>query len=165
MTYSIGDVAEILGIAPSTIRYYDKRGLLPFVDRDSAGRRQFKDNDFNFLQVIECMKKSGLKIDEIRDFVEMCMQGDMTLEDRYNFLDREERVLMAKIETLQQQLDFLRYKKWYYKTSLEAGTEQVHFDQSGNVASNTREIYERELAHCGDIRRLIDYHKMVKETE
>ena len=158
MDYSIGDVSQILGVNPSTIRYYDKRGLLPFVNRDKTGRRIFKDNDFNFLQVIECMKKSGLKIDQIREFIDMCMKGDMTLKQRYNFLDREEQILMKKIETLQNQLNFLRYKKWYYKTSIEARTEAIHFDQNGNVSQQTQKQYEEELSKCGNIRELIDYH-------
>ena len=52
MRYSIGQVAEKLAVPPSTLRFYDKKGLLPFVDRDEVGRRSFKDNDLNFLEVI-----------------------------------------------------------------------------------------------------------------
>jgi DNA-binding transcriptional MerR regulator len=57
--YSIGEVADKMHMPASTIRYYEKQGLLPFVDRDENGRRAFKDNDFNFLEVINCMKKAG----------------------------------------------------------------------------------------------------------
>lgn len=159
MTYSISDVAKKTGISPTTLRYYDKRGLLPFVNRDKNGRRAFKDNDFNFLQVIECMKKSGLTIEQIRTFIEMCMAGDMTLKKRYDFLDREEKSLVEQINTLQAQLDFLRYKKWYYKTSLEAGTEKVHFTKEGNVDPRTRKQYKEELAKCANIHDLIDYRQ------
>lgn len=159
MKYSIGDAAKRMEISPTTLRYYDKRGLLPFVDRDKNGRRVFKENDFNFLQVIECMKKSGLTIEQIRTFIEMCMVGDMTFKKRYDFLDREEHHLMKQIQTLQSQLDFLRYKKWYYKTSLLAGTEKVHFTKNGDVDPNTRKQYETELANCGNLHDLIDYHE------
>ncbi|KRN53998.1 hypothetical protein IV84_GL000684 [Pediococcus damnosus] len=61
MNYSIGEVAEKMGTNTSTLRYYDKKGLLPFVDRDAAGRRKFKDNDFNFLKVINCLKKVAFR--------------------------------------------------------------------------------------------------------
>ncbi|KRL53494.1 MerR family transcriptional regulator [Furfurilactobacillus rossiae] len=159
MSYSISDVAEIMGTSPSTLRYYDKKGLLPFVDRDSAGRRAFKDNDFNFLKVIECMKKCGLTISQIRHFIDMCMDGDTTLEQRYDFLDVEERSLMTKIEALQEQLDFIRYKKWYYKTSLEKGTENIHLLSDGTVDPQTQAQYNRALSECGDIHQLINYQK------
>ena len=89
MRYSIGDVAEEMNLPTSTLRYYDRKGLLPFVDRDSAGRRSFKDNDLNFLQVIECMKKCGMTITEIRHFIDLCMQGDVTLMGRYELLEKD----------------------------------------------------------------------------
>lgn len=157
MAYSIGEVADRMHMNASTIRYYDKQGLLPFVDRDENGRRAFKDNDFNFLEVINCMKKSGLKIAQIRQFIDLCMQGDMTLLARYQFLDREEAVLTKQISTLQAQLDFLRYKKWYFKTAVEAGTEKIHMTSDGKrVQPDIKEQYEAELAKCVDLRALLD---------
>lgn len=159
MRYAIGDVAEIMDMPQSTIRYWDKKGLLPFVDRDENGRRDFKDNDLNFLEVINCMKQSGLKISQIRQFIDLCMQGDMTLKQRYDFLDKEEKVLMEKIETLQKQLDFLRYKKWYYKTSLEAGTEAVHMTEDGKkVQPDIKEQYQKQLEKCTSIDELINFN-------
>ena len=158
MRYAIGDVAEIMDMPQSTIRYWDKKGLLPFVDRDENGRRDFKDNDLNFLEVINSMKQSGLKISQIRQFIDLCMQGDMTLKQRYDFLDKEEKVLMEKIETLQKQLDFLRYKKWYYKTSLEAGTEAVHMTKDGTkVQPDIKEQYQKQLEKCTSIDELINF--------
>lgn len=94
MRYTIGEVAEKLNIPNSTLRYYDKKGLLPFVDRDQAGRRSFKDNDLNFLEVIECMKKCGMTIKEIRYFIDLCMAGDVTLDARYQLLADEEQAVV-----------------------------------------------------------------------
>lgn len=133
MTYSISQAAAMMGTTPSTIRYYDKNGLLPFVKRDQNGRRAFVDNDFNFLKVINCLKKSGVPVKDIAGFINLCMQGDQTLAERYDYLDQEETVIEAKVAELQEQLDFLRFKKWYYKTSLQAGTEAVHFMEGTNI--------------------------------
>lgn len=164
MRYTIGDVAEIMDMPQSTIRYWDKKGLLPFVDRDKNGNRNFKDNDLNFLEVINCMKKSGLKIAQIKQFIDLCMQGDMTLEQRYDFLDREEKVLMKKIDALQAQLDFLCYKKWYFKTAVQAGTEKIHMTPDGKrVQPDIKEQYRKELAKCVDLRDLIDLNQRDKE--
>lgn len=93
LNYSIEQVAAKMGTNASTLRYYDKKGLLPFVDRDAAGRRQFKDNDFNFLEVIDCLKKSGVPVKDIGKFISLCLQGDGTLHQRYDYLDHEEGVL------------------------------------------------------------------------
>ncbi|MBP2057536.1 DNA-binding transcriptional MerR regulator [Lactobacillus colini] len=160
MKYSIGQVAEIMGINTSALRFYDKKGLIPFVKRDENGRRYFEDNDLNFIEVIDCMKKSGLEINDIKKFISLCMSGDQTLKERYDFLDHEEEVLIQRIKELQAQLAFLRYKKWYYKTSLEAGTEGIHFMPGTNeVDPNTKKQYEQELQKCSNIHELIDYRK------
>lgn len=158
MKYYIGQVAEIMGINPSALRFYDRKGLIPFVKRDENGRRYFENNDLNFIEVIDCMKKSDLKVNDIRQFIDLCMAGDTTLEKRYEFLDKEEHTLENQIKMLEDQLAFLRYKKWYYKTSLEAGTEDIHFIPGTNhVDPGTKKQYEKELKKCNDIHELVDY--------
>lgn len=155
--YSIGDVAKIMGISTSAIRFYDRKGLLPFVERDAAGRRKFKPNDLNFLEVIDCLKQSGVPIRDIGHFISLCMQGDGTLKQRYDYLDQEEAALQSSIDRMKSQLAFLRYKKWYYKTSVEAGTESIHFAPGSNVVDpKTKSQYQEALQHCSDLRDLID---------
>lgn len=65
MLYTVGEMAKKLGIAPSTLRYYDQEGLLPFVERSSGGVREFKDSDYEWLQVIGCLKKTGMPLKDI----------------------------------------------------------------------------------------------------
>ncbi len=65
MLYTVGEMAKKLGVAPSTLRFYDKEGLLPFVERSGGGMRVFKDEDFEWLQVIGCLKKAGMKLCDI----------------------------------------------------------------------------------------------------
>ena len=59
MLYTVGEIAKKIGVAPSTLRYYDKEGLLPFVERSDGGIRMFKDADLEWLSIIECLKKNG----------------------------------------------------------------------------------------------------------
>lgn len=153
--YSIGDVAEKMGISTSAIRFYDRKGLLPFVERDNAGRRKFKQNDLNFLEVINCLKKSGVPIKDIAHFIDLCMQGDGTLQERYDYLDHEEAALEQRIKKMKDQLDFLRFKKWYYKTSVEAGTEKIHFTPGTNVVNpDTKHQYQTALKNTNDLYSL-----------
>jgi DNA-binding transcriptional MerR regulator len=77
MIYTVGEMAQKLGVPASTLRYYDKEGLLPFVERSSGGIRMFRENDFEWLQVIRCMKKAGMSIKDIRQYIELSMQGDL----------------------------------------------------------------------------------------
>lgn len=78
MVYTVGEMAKLLGVTASTLRYYDKEGLLPFVERSSGGIRMFQESDIEWLQVIGCMKKAGMSIKDIRQYIEMALQGDDT---------------------------------------------------------------------------------------
>ena len=80
--YTIKDAAELLHVPPSTIRYYDKEGLLPFVARLESGYRLFSEDDMALLRVIECLKKTGMPIKEIRQFIDWLQEGDASLEKR-----------------------------------------------------------------------------------
>ena len=66
MVYTVGEMARLLGVPASTLRYYDKEELLPFVERSSGGIRMFQEKDFEWLQIIGCMKKAGMPIKDIR---------------------------------------------------------------------------------------------------
>lgn len=66
MDYTIGEVAKIINISPHTLRFYDKEGLLPFVERSESGIRRFKEEDFGKLMIIECLKKTGMPIKDIK---------------------------------------------------------------------------------------------------
>lgn len=125
--FLIGEISERYGISQDTLRYYDKAGLLPFVKKNSAGRREFTEDDLGYIEVIDCLKRSGIAVKEIAKFMDWCVVGDRTLPQRYAFMTEQEAALEQKIHELQAQLDFLRWKKWYYQTANEAGTETIFF--------------------------------------
>lgn len=130
MSYTIKQAAELTHLTPVTLRYYDKLGLLPFVERKESGYRVFSDGDIAMLRVIECLKKSGMSMKEIQQFSEWVQMGDDSLQERYQmFLDRKKDV-ERQMEELQNTLDFINHKCWYYKTAIEAGTERIHFKES-----------------------------------
>ena len=82
MLYTVGEMAKLLGIPTSTLRYYDKEGLLPFVERSEGGIRVFKDNDYEWLKIIDCLKKTGMPLKDIKEFILMAIQGDDTIDRR-----------------------------------------------------------------------------------
>ena len=90
--YSIGQVSEKFNLPVSTLRYYDKEGLLPNIER-SSGIRKFSDRDLETLNVIECLKKSGLEIKDIRQFIQWCAEGNGTYSKRLElFIKQKENV-------------------------------------------------------------------------
>lgn len=126
MTYTIRQVAEKMGVTVPTLRYYDKEGLLPFVDKKPDGTRVFKDEDFQGLAVITCMKNSGTPIKDIKRYMDLCVEGDSTLKERMEiFLERKEAV-QKQMEELNKVMETINHKIWYYETAIEAGTEAIH---------------------------------------
>ncbi|KSU83233.1 DNA-binding transcriptional regulator, MerR family [Fictibacillus enclensis] len=125
-TYSISEVAKELNLTVYTLRYYDKEGLMPFVERTPNGNRLFKESDISALKVIECLKATGMPIKEIKTFIDWCSEGDSTLEQRYKmFLERKANV-EAQMEELKKTMEIIQHKCSYYKTAMDGGTEDIH---------------------------------------
>ena len=122
MVYTVGEMAKKLGVPASTLRYYDKEGLLPFVKRSSGGIRMFQDSDFEWLQVIGCMKKAGMSIKDIRRYIEMALQGDDTIDLRLEMFRHQREVLQRQMAELQHTMEMVEYKCWYYETAKARGT-------------------------------------------
>lgn len=125
MFYTVGEMAKKIGLAPSTLRYYDKEGLLPFVECSSSAIRMFKDADFEWLQVIECLKKTGMQLCNIKRFVEMAMQGDETIDERLFLIKKQQQAVKEQIDALNETLKTLEFKTWYYETAKAAGTTEI----------------------------------------
>ena len=120
--YTIGQVSERFDLPVSTLRYYDKEGLFPALTRTS-GIRRFGEQELEALRVIECLKRSGLEIKEIKQFMAWCAQGSETYPQRHAlFVQQAERV-EAEIERLQKSLDMIRFKCWYYEQAIQDGNE------------------------------------------
>ena len=79
MVYTVGEMAKRMGVAASTLRYYDKEGLLPFVERSPGGIRLFRETDVEWLNVIGCLTSAGMSIGDIREYIRLAMQGDGTI--------------------------------------------------------------------------------------
>lgn len=93
---TIGEIAKKLNIPVHTLRYYDNEGLLMFVERDSAGRRDFKETDVIMLNTILCLKSIGIPLKDIKQYVEWCTEGAVTLEERYNMFLEQKKLLKIK---------------------------------------------------------------------
>ncbi len=125
MPYTIKDMSEMTGLPASTLRYYDKQGLLPNLRRDQNNIRIFTDEDYKNLRLIECLKRSGLSIKDIKNFIDMAEEGDTALNERLAIFTRRREILKRELADLQEVLRVIEYKCWYYGHACEAGTESV----------------------------------------
>ena len=122
--YSIGQVSEMFGLPVSTLRYYDKEGLFPDIQRVS-GIRKFSENELEALRVIDCLKKSGLEIKDIKQFMEWSKEGSKTFEVRKELFEKQKEVVEKEIAKLERVLAMLKYKSWYYEEAIKAGNEEA----------------------------------------
>ena len=120
--FTIGQVSEMFRIPISTLRYYDKEGLFPNMER-ASGIRRFGETELEALRVIECLKQSGLEIREIKTFMEWCSEGSSTYPQRKALFDRQEEAVKAEMRRLEKTLAMIRYKRWYYEEAIKDGTE------------------------------------------
>lgn len=143
MTYTVGEAAKILDVAASTLRYYDKEGLLPFVERSNGGIRIFHEKDFGWLFIVECLKKSGLSIKDIKRYIDLSMKGDETIDERLKMFQKQREKVSKQLSELQSTLDTLNYKCWYYETAKAAGTTAVPQNMSiDEIPENLRKAKE-----------------------
>lgn len=124
MSYTISEAVEKTGLPPSTIRYYDKEGLLPNIKRKN-GIRVFEDMDLRLMGLLTCLKNTGMPIKRIRDYVELTSKGDDTLRERYEIIKAQRQFVLDQIEQLQYYLEELDFKDWYYNKALAAGSESA----------------------------------------
>ncbi|MDY6400171.1 MAG: MerR family transcriptional regulator [Synergistales bacterium] len=125
MPYSIKEMSEITNLPASTLRYYDKQGLLPSLKRDANNVRIFDDEDYRTIKLISCLKKSGLSIKDIKNFMEITAQGDKALNKRLNIFRKRRDTLKKELKDMQEILSVMEYKCWYYEQACAAGTEDA----------------------------------------
>ena len=140
--YTIGQVSEMFRLPISTLRYYDKEGLFPNIERTS-GIRKFGDNEIEALRVIECLKKSGMEIKDIKQFMDWCVQGNETYLQRKELFTRQKASVEAEIEHLNRVLDMIKYKCWYYDQAIADGNEdRVQAMAPEDMPEDIRRAYE-----------------------
>lgn len=120
MGYSIKNVAEKVNLSAHALRYYEKEGLLPNVNRTQSGNRQYSDEDLEWLGLILCLKNTGMSIRQIRDFVNLSAQGPATLKARCEMLVAHKREVEERIAEMNRHLQKVSHKIAYYTRQYEA---------------------------------------------
>jgi DNA-binding transcriptional MerR regulator len=107
---TIAEVSEKYDISADTLRYYERIGLLPRVNRSKSGIRNFTEADCRWVEFVICMRSAGLPIEALIEYVNLFQQGDDTSEARKDILIEQRDQLIARLEVMQKTLERLNYK-------------------------------------------------------
>lgn len=141
--YTIGQVAEMFNLPISTLRYYDKEGLFPNLTRKSS-IRQFSYADIEAIRAIECLKKSGLEIRDIKHFFELVSQGNSTYANRKELFETRKSAVEEEINALEKTLAMLKFKCWYYEKALDDGNEDKINEMIPNkLPAEIQQLYDK----------------------
>jgi len=114
----IAEVSELCGLSSDTLRYYERIGLLPPVNRSESGIRDYDEIDLKRVEFIKCMRSAGLPIEVLIEYVSLVQQGDQTSEARKEILVEQRTQLEARMEEMQKTLELLDYKIEVYEKAL-----------------------------------------------
>ena len=140
--YTIGQVSEMFELPVSTLRYYDKEGLFPDIKRIS-GIRKFDEKEIEAIRVIECLKRSGMEIKDIKKFMEWCTEGKKTYSKRRDLFIKQKKDVEEQIKRMNRVLDMIKFKCWYYDQVIADGSEdRVKSMSPEEMPDEIRKAYE-----------------------
>ncbi|MBC8529817.1 MerR family transcriptional regulator [Christensenellaceae bacterium NSJ-44] len=116
--YTIKQAAALVGMSEHTLRFYTDKGLVPAVTRDAHNNRVFSDEALNFLTVIKCLKGCGMSIEAIKKYVDLCLQGEDTVQERYKIILAQKKVAQAQLQEAQKRIEYLQHKADNYAAIL-----------------------------------------------
>jgi DNA-binding transcriptional MerR regulator len=118
-TYSPGQTAERSGFSLDTLRYYERIGLLDPVERTSSGHRRFDEDDLEWLEVLRCLRDTGMPIAQMCRYAELARGGEATFAERLGLLTEHDAAVQEHIAVLQAQREHLQEKIGWYRRHME----------------------------------------------
>lgn len=113
--YTVKEVADKMDVSEHTLRFWAKSGFFPFVTRNANNIRQFAESDLDWVKIVKCLRAVGTENKAIKRYIELCLAGDSTIEERYGIIQDTKIKALKQKEELQQQLDMLDYKEKFYQ--------------------------------------------------
>jgi len=121
----IAEVSERFEISSDTLRYYERIGLIPPVNRNGSGIRDYNELDTRRVEFIKCMRSAGLPIEVLIEYMDLVQQGDSTVEARKEILKQQRAQLAARMDEMQETLDLLDYKIEVYEKALLKKEQEI----------------------------------------
>ncbi|MDR9748189.1 MerR family transcriptional regulator [Paenibacillus sp. FSL F4-0087] len=122
--FSISEASAQLNIPDSTLRFYEKKGLLPMMERDDAGRRLFSEVQMALLETLVCLKNTHMPISQIKQYMDWIIEGNCTLEDRLEMMQNHKQAVLDEISLMQESLKGIDFKITRYTRQIQERNEE-----------------------------------------
>ena len=122
---TIAVVSRKYDITPDTLRYYERIGLIPPVPRTKGGIRDYDEESCGWIELMKCMRRAGVQIEALIEYVELFRQGDATLDARKNLLIEQRNHLISRMEDMQASLNRLNDKIEGYEQGMRAAEKDL----------------------------------------
>ncbi len=121
--YTMMDVCREADMTYQTLKFYCNQGLVPNVKRDKNNRRVFDERDLEWVKSLTCLKKCGMSIAEMRDYLELCLEGEASIPMRKEMLAEKRERLVEQLAEVQASIDYIDWKQGFYDDVLSGRTE------------------------------------------
>jgi len=117
--YTVKEAAQLTGLTEHAVRFYTDKGLVPSVKRNENNIRLFDEQSINWLHGVKCLKQSGMPIEAIKTYVDLCLEGDLTIPQRSALIKKHKEAALAKLEEAKRHIANLEEKAALYQAILE----------------------------------------------
>ena len=128
---TIKEVCEKFDITPDTLRYYERVGVIPEVNRTAGGIRDYQEEDIAWVENAVCMRSAGVPVEMLIEYVKLYQQGDETLEARKNLLMEAKNEVQKQLDKYQATMDRLNFKISRYEEAVKTGILSWETDKEG----------------------------------
>ena len=123
--FTMKDVCKQVNMPYETLKFYCNKGLVPNVKRDNNNYRIFDENDVAWIKSLICLKNCGMSIQEMKEYLDFCLDGPSTIPQRKIILDKKREELLGKVSVLQKSIDYIDWKQGFYDDVLSGKTEDI----------------------------------------
>lgn len=121
--YSMREACIKTGLTYDTLKFYCNEGLVPNVKRDKNNYRVFNDKDIAWINSLSCLRNCGMSILEMKEYLDLCLQGESSIPERKKVLDAKLSELEHKIAEIQESIDYIHWKQNFYDDILNGKTK------------------------------------------
>lgn len=117
--YTMNQTCEEVGMNYETLKFYYNEGLIPNVKRNKNNHRIFDENDIEWIKNLSCLKNCGMTINDMKIYINLCLEGESTILERKTILDSQKHVILDKIKKLQESVNYINQKQQFYDDVLD----------------------------------------------
>nr|WP_263323168.1 MerR family transcriptional regulator [Neobacillus sp. Marseille-Q6967] len=150
--YTVKEVAKLLDLTEHTVRFYTDKGLVPSLQRDKNNNRIFNDDSINWLRGSKYLKKCGMSVEDIKKYVDLCLEGDSTIQERYEMIFKQKEIVLAQLEEIKLMAEYITNKEKHYRDIINQvipdDTNPAHWQNNENGNSSCSLVKEKmPIAH------------------